>query len=1058
MSDRSQNSKKQVFIQLEHSDNEADDQSNADGSQSHHQQPFSPANRSDYHDQSQVSQVQTNEHYVPNEDEEELYNRLMVEIQERQDQIITLIGNDQAIPIIDANQSVINSFINDPYIRTIKTCHLLCINSWSLENQDYMFKIKKLNKEVEDLKKIKLPPAGNTENQQIAQNEIRIAELQRELNKQLETNKYQSKCMNEVDRENQQLHQDIQQLRQQLEQSQYNHKNKQSNQFNKRSNKAQDDSNQNEQIEEMSRAIDEKDIIIQTQQDRIKLLLANAAVQMNMFTKDMHIRNFNYQSINPHRSPSPKQRKPFTTNTLSSSKKSKIISKMNYKTPKIDVALEQKDVILKGVNQAQIIEELLKKKGGINQMNGQDSQKYHDLFIKLDVLNKDYIDLIKKFQELQKDNIYLMRTIEDLARNNDMMDNDFSLVYKKLKDQMNQKPIQSPQLQQNSSVHFDMKFLVSQDVEDMDQLLEYIYILFEERQYYHASRLWGKIEYHNFMQARFAKNIDYLKVVIKLKEEQIAELLKNGHQFKEPAEILNEDKINEIIYLYFKDRDDKQRENDELKARNRELAEQMEKLQTKLELLQGERDFERRKADKAKKEAEDLAKELKSYKDIIMTELQDKYEKEIGALNAEIRQLKKQIAKLQHELATANDIAVTQKSEDSGEMRIDELDDIQEMLKNRLASTKNLGEDWDELDDEEIEKRLRMLYSQFFSTDFKTSQEKIRNKNQVFKQLFQICVNDLQSLRDNIRGLKRDLSEQAKKLKEIRGNHELLRKELEQCHSYSIKLISRLQNQQNEGSKDDLRQLKVIQLLKIISTLIQDLEDKSSNLQNFKLKRNESDFDAEVDKLSREEILRLLKELSQENDALIQRAEMLTDQLMQIVQKIKQSEELNDKLEDENDKLLQQYNKLVKKFNLLSEKQYICENCLNQPKKKEKPQKHNYEIVEEPFDDQQPKNQESNIKLQPKNLLLQPKPPANHMQTASVFSFSRESSHKAQPAQDTRPQVSMTPQQNKTVEYFHSREIKEDSPKINRKIVALRHHNLNNYTRTVFTEEKNRNY
>ena len=91
--------------------------------------------------------------------------------------------------------------------------------------------------------------------------------------------------------------------------------------------------------------------------------------------------------------------------------------------------------------------------------------------------------------------------------------------------------------------------------------------------------------------------------------------------------------------------------------------------------------------------------------------------------------------------------------------------------------------------------------------------------------------------------------------------------------------------------------LKVIQLLKIISTLIQDLEDKGSKLQSFKLKRNDSDFDAQVDQMSRDEILKLLKELSQENDALMQRSEGLSEQLMEIIEKIKSTEELNDKLE-----------------------------------------------------------------------------------------------------------------------------------------------------------------
>ena len=56
--------------------------------------------------------------------------------------------------------------------------------------------------------------------------------------------------------------------------------------------------------------------------------------------------------------------------------------------------------------------------------------------------------------------------------------------------------------------------------------------------------------------------------------------------------------------------------------------------------------MERKKAEKARKDADDAIKELKQFKDRIPMELQDKYEKEIGALNAEIRLLKKQISKL----------------------------------------------------------------------------------------------------------------------------------------------------------------------------------------------------------------------------------------------------------------------------------------------------------------------------------------------------------------------------------------------------------------------------
>lgn len=65
-----------------------------------------------------------------------------------------------------------------------------------------MLKIKKLNKEIDDLKKVKLASTGINDSAQFEQYEQKIHELQKDLNKQLDTNKYQQKCMNEVDREN----------------------------------------------------------------------------------------------------------------------------------------------------------------------------------------------------------------------------------------------------------------------------------------------------------------------------------------------------------------------------------------------------------------------------------------------------------------------------------------------------------------------------------------------------------------------------------------------------------------------------------------------------------------------------------------------------------------------------------------------------------------------------------------------------------------------------------------------------------------------------------------
>ena len=61
-----------------------------------------------------------------------------------------------------------------------------------------------------------------------------------------------------------------------------------------------------------------------------------------------------------------------------------------------------KDILLKSINQGQIIEDLLKKKGGMN--NGS-SEKYNnrDLYDRLDQLNREYIELIKKYKTIDKE-------------------------------------------------------------------------------------------------------------------------------------------------------------------------------------------------------------------------------------------------------------------------------------------------------------------------------------------------------------------------------------------------------------------------------------------------------------------------------------------------------------------------------------------------------------------------------------------------------------------------------------------------------------------------------
>ena len=55
-------------------------------------------------------------------------------------------------------------------------------------------------------------------------------------------------------------------------------------------------------------------------------------------------------------------------------------------------------------------------------------------------------------------------------------------------------------------------------------MLEYVEMLFEEGQYILAGKTWQKIEYENLKNttaSRLAKNIDYLKIVLKLKDEII---------------------------------------------------------------------------------------------------------------------------------------------------------------------------------------------------------------------------------------------------------------------------------------------------------------------------------------------------------------------------------------------------------------------------------------------------------------------------------------------------------------------------------------------------------
>jgi hypothetical protein len=85
---------------------------------------------------------------------------------------------------------------------------------------------------------------------------------------------------------------------------------------------------------------------------------------------------------------------------------------------------------LRTVNQGLVIEELLKKKGGINVNGFQDGKRNNEFWIRLDDLNKDYVELIKKFKALEKDKVNLQKIIDDLQSTNQVLEGDFKLLFK----------------------------------------------------------------------------------------------------------------------------------------------------------------------------------------------------------------------------------------------------------------------------------------------------------------------------------------------------------------------------------------------------------------------------------------------------------------------------------------------------------------------------------------------------------------------------------------------------------------------------------------------------
>ena len=100
---------------------------------------------------------------------------------------------------------------------------------------------------------------------------------------------------------------------------------------------------------------------------------------------------------------------------------------------------------------------------------------------------------------------------------------------------------------------------------------------------------------------------------------------------------------------------------------------------------------------------------------------------------------------------------------------------------------------------EDLDNRLRHLYQVFFSSDCKQAQDKIRNKNSVFKQLYSITLQEMQQLRDAVSqavAQQHQMDEEqtsAARVSELQDESEARRVELERCQAKAIKIIFRMQ-------------------------------------------------------------------------------------------------------------------------------------------------------------------------------------------------------------------------------------------------------------------------
>eukprot|EP00347_Sterkiella_histriomuscorum_P019990 403339519 len=712
----------------------------------------------------------------------------------------------------------------------------------------------------------------------------------------------------------------------------------------------------------LTRKIEEKDLIIANLQDKIKSLMQASQLQLNVFNHEGIINGlgqgigssgdyFNIQGNQNNnslfdiggRTPSKNNSFIYLAGGNGSSTNLPTKQKTSFK----QLEGSTKDLIQRSISQAQTIEDILKNQKQNDQKittKISDKYNYEELIDKMDTLNRKYHEMVKDYKELAKEKKILMKIMEELGQTNQVLDTDFKILFKQVQ-VMNDKRVKEEQkLERERFVYKVSDYIPKHEIEDIDSLFEYIDILFKEKNYVQAGNMWQKISYEELIGVKQEAQMDYLRALLVIKDKQIQE--SNGsindqrdsrsRSPEKKRQQAEQHKLNEIAQNHLNQRHSRitklQTQLTTFEAKNSQLQEVVTQLKNKIELLNGEKDFDKRKNEKLKKEVDQAMNELKTFKEQKLVEVQEKYEKQIGQMKEEIRQYQKQVKSGKNRQNQESPVKKYQEV-DSDEEQISPIINKQQQIDpvrftsgskkdSHKSSQQNilpphlskLPSSTSSTSEKDLETVLRKLYSQFFTNEYKSSQDKIRNKNSVFKELFEITINDIIKSRDTHKDIK-------KKYRQMHLEHDKIKEEnkehirvIERSHSYSIKLIKRLSNDSNAQELiEDVEKLNLKQLLKLISQLIQDFEEKQSKLQKYKqsmsidngidtvtTKNSRNDF---MKQLSREDALEMLKQLSDENEQLIISSDNFSKELQKIAKEVRILQKSNDELEKENSKL-----------------------------------------------------------------------------------------------------------------------------------------------------------